>query len=223
MGSIAIALVNGKPQFGFPGPFHGPPGPPGPFYGLGPICPDEVCESCAEEGATDIKTILKIDCQEGLEDCSKDAEDCTADVADCLEPLKDCNCIDPSADECTKECLVGPGPCLRENEVAVAKCVNKQSVTIGKCVAEQEVTVGKCLVNKKKKLWPKLTNVWLVVIPVKLRKTRQLWMKNKRNSTIKLLINLFSSTKINIRITTNFLDKHPQNSISLLQKYSWCS
>ena len=44
------------------------------------------------------------------------------------------------ADECTKECLVGPGPCLRENEVAVAKCVNKQSVTIGKCVAEQEVT-----------------------------------------------------------------------------------
>merc|ERR1712045_827622 len=105
--SIAIALVNGKPQFGFPGPCHGPPGPPGPFYGLGPICPDE--------------------------DCDKDAEDCTADVADCLEPLKDCNCIDPSADECTKECLVGPGPCLRENEVAVAKCVNRQSVTIGKC------------------------------------------------------------------------------------------
>merc|ERR1739846_4053 len=100
--SIAIALVNGKPQFGFPGPFHGPPGPPGPFYGLGPICPDEVCEGCA--------------------------------------------------DECTKECLVGPGPCLRENEVAVAKCVNKQSVTIGKCVAEQEVTVGKCLVDKRKAL-----------------------------------------------------------------------
>ena len=66
-------------------------------YFRGPICPDEVCESCAEEGATDIKTILKIDCQEGLEDCHKDAEDCTADVADCLEPLKDCNCIDPSA------------------------------------------------------------------------------------------------------------------------------
>ena len=61
------------------------------------ICPEEVCEGCAEEGATDIKAILAIDCQEGLEDCHEGAEDCTADVEDCLEPLKDCDCIDPSA------------------------------------------------------------------------------------------------------------------------------
>merc|ERR1711988_1979423 len=138
--SIAIALVNGKPQFGFPGPFHGPPGPPGPFYGLGPICPDEVCESCAEEGATDIKTILKIDCQEGLEDCHKDAEDCTADVADCLEPLKDCNCIDPSADECTKECLVGPGKCLVNKKKALAKA--DECLACGdSCEAEEDEAV----------------------------------------------------------------------------------
>ena len=43
------------------------------------------------------------------------------------------------ADECTKECLIGPGPCIRENRVAVAKCVGKQRKTIGKCVAKQEI------------------------------------------------------------------------------------
>ena len=91
---MCIALASAKPQFGpgfgpepafGPGPGfgHGPGLGPGLGYAFGPepvvygpICPEELCTSCAEDGATDIKTILAIDCQEGLEDCYDGLEDC---------------------------------------------------------------------------------------------------------------------------------------------------
>ena len=88
------------------------------------VCPEEVCTACEEEGATDLKPILEINCQEGLEDCHASAKDCSANAVDCNEPLKDCTChIDPQDEGCTKECLIGPGPCLRENAITVGKCV----------------------------------------------------------------------------------------------------
>merc|ERR1711988_589453 len=149
---ITIALVNGKPQGPFlglgPGPFHGP----GPLpYALGPaVCPEEVCTACEEEGATDLKPILEINCQEGLEDCHASAKDCSANAVDCNEPLKDCTChIDPQDEGCTKECLIGPGPCLRENAITVGKCVAEHREEIAKCVLEQENTVGKGLNEKR--------------------------------------------------------------------------
>jgi hypothetical protein len=142
---ITIALVNGKPQPPFLGlgPFHGP----GHFaYVLGPVCPEEVCTACEEEGATDIKPILEINCQEGLEDCHAAAKDCSANAVDCNEPLKDCTChIDPQGEGCTKECLIGPGPCLRKNAKKVGKCVADQAEEVGKCVDDQRAVVGKCV------------------------------------------------------------------------------
>merc|ERR1712021_297502 len=162
---ITIALVSGKPQFGpgfgpggpgGPGGFGGPGGPggyggpvgfggPGPLtYGLPvAVCPEDVCTACEEEGATDIKSILEINCKEDLEDCHAAAEDC-------YEPLKDCTChIDHLDDGCTKECLIGPGTCLRENEITVGKCVAELREEIGKCVREQNIKVGKCVNDKR--------------------------------------------------------------------------
>merc|ERR1739848_121371 len=167
---ITIALVNGKPQFG-PGfgpggpgfgpggPGFGPGGPggPGPF-GPGPltyalpvvaVCPEEVCTACEEEGSTDIKSILEINCKEDLEDCHAAAKECSANAEDCYEPLKDCTChIDHLDDDCTKECLIGPGPCLRENEITVGKCVAELQEEIAKCVLEQNTKVAKCVKDK---------------------------------------------------------------------------
>merc|ERR1711862_200140 len=161
-GLLAIAIVSGKPQppFLFDGPVGPFGGPENFLYGLpvGPVCPEEVCTGCAEEGATDLKTILAIncrggleDCHEGLEDCHAGVKDCAADAEDCSEPLKDCGklCLDPTADECTKECLIGPGPCIRENRKKVGKCVADQSEEVGKCLQEQRETVGKCVSEKK--------------------------------------------------------------------------
>merc|ERR1712037_693826 len=59
------------------------------------------------------------------------------------------NCLDPTDDACTKECLIGPGPCLRENAKKVGKCVADQAEEVGKCVIEQQDTLGKCIRDKK--------------------------------------------------------------------------
>merc|ERR1712110_1122613 len=125
---IAVSLVNAGPYHPF-------------FYGLGPICPEEVCTGCAEEGATDIKAIVSIDCSEGLADCREGAEDCTADAEDCHEPLKEC-----------RECLIGPGPCIHKNEINIGKCLAKAREGIATCLQENRVAVAKCVGNKRKSL-----------------------------------------------------------------------
>merc|ERR1711997_1022113 len=65
--------------------------------------------------------------------------------------LKDCfKChIDPTDDACTKDCLIGPGPCIHENKVKVGECVAAQSKTVGECVAAQSATVGTCVTDKR--------------------------------------------------------------------------
>ena len=64
-----------------------------------------------------------------------------------MNSLKDCgaNCLDPTDEACTKECLIGPGPCLRKNAKKVGKCVSDQAEEVGKCVDDQRAVVGKCV------------------------------------------------------------------------------
>merc|ERR1712025_1007962 len=159
--TVTIALVNGKPQFpGFgpvgPGPVGpGPVGPgpigPGPLvrpapitYGF-PVCPEDVCTACEEEGVTDMKAILEINCQDGIEeDCYAASKECQKSTKECYEPLKDCTChIDPLGDGCTKECLIGPGPCIRDAEIETQKCLSEVAEETTKCANEKRAKVAK--------------------------------------------------------------------------------
>merc|ERR1711992_214801 len=168
--TVTIALVNGKPQFpGFgpvgPGPVGpvgpGPIGPgPGPLvrpapitYGF-PVCLEDVCTACVEEGVTDMKAILEINCQDGIEeDCYAASKECQKSTKECYEPLKDCTChIDPLGDGCTKECLIGPGPCIRDAEIETQKCLSEIAEETTKCVREQEITIAKCANEKRAKI-----------------------------------------------------------------------
>merc|ERR1712149_85902 len=140
---VTIALVNGKPQFpGFgpvgPGPVGPGPVGPGPLvrpapitYGF-PVCPEDVCTACEEEGVTDMKAILEIDCQDGIEE-------------DCYAASKECQ-------KSTKECYVGPGPCIRDAEIETQKGLSEVAEETTKCVREQEITITKCANDKRAKI-----------------------------------------------------------------------
>merc|ERR1712183_807861 len=96
-----------------------------------------VCEGCAVEGATDIPAIVAID-------CSKDPADCHPDFPACHEPLKDCYKTFPR----TKECLIGPGPCIHDARVGVATCLADQDKAIHECIVGKKASLAaadKCL------------------------------------------------------------------------------
>merc|ERR1712193_268694 len=90
--TVTIALVNGKPEFpGFgpvgPGPVGPGPVRPAPItYGF-PVCPEDVCTACEEEGVTDMKAILEINCQDVIEeDCYAASKECQKSTKECYEP-----------------------------------------------------------------------------------------------------------------------------------------
>ena len=128
---IAVTLVSGEAHL----PYFARP----PFYGL-PGCPEAVCTGCAEEGASDIKAILAIDCHAGLEDCHAAFK-----PQACHEALKGCvKChIDPTDEACTKDCLIGPGPCIRDAKITLGKCIADQNVAVGKCIHDKKVSLAK--------------------------------------------------------------------------------
>merc|ERR1712083_318673 len=132
---------------------YGSHGPAPVTYGF-PVCPDDVCTACEEEGVTDMKAILEINCQDGIEeDCYAASKECQKSTKECYEPLKDCTChIDPLGDGCTKECLIGPGPCIRDAEIEIQKCLSEVAEETTKCVREQEITIAKCANDKRAKI-----------------------------------------------------------------------
>ena len=107
------------------------------LYGL-PLCPPVICEPCAEEGATDVPAILAID-------CSQDLSECHPDLPACHEPLKDCVKCHPfyNREACTKECHIGPGPCIHDAKVAAGKCVVAKKEAHAKCVVDKRVALAK--------------------------------------------------------------------------------
>ena len=104
------------------------------FYS--PVCPAAVCEGCAVEGASDIKAIIAIDCHEGLTDCHAAH---VAAIDACHEPLKDCYKTFPP----TKECLIGPAPCIHEAKLALPKCVADNRATLATCIHDKKVSLAK--------------------------------------------------------------------------------
>merc|ERR1712008_169950 len=105
-----------------------------------PICTAEVCEGCAVEGATDIPAILAQDCHaENIKPV-----DCHPDFPACHEPLKDCYKTFPRS----KECFVGPGPCIHEARIAVPPCIAAQETALHECIVAKKAALAaadKCL------------------------------------------------------------------------------
>ena len=110
------------------------------FSFFSPFCTAEVCEGCAVEGATDIPAIAAQNCHaENIKPA-----DCHPDLAACHEPLKDCYKTFPR----TKECLIGPGPCIHEARIAVPPCIAAQEKALHECIVAKKaalVAADKCL------------------------------------------------------------------------------
>merc|ERR1711894_218484 len=70
--------------------------------------------------------------------------DCHPDFPACHEPLKDCYKTFPR----TKECLIGPGPCIHETRIAVPPCIAAQETALHECIVAKKaalVAADKCL------------------------------------------------------------------------------